>query len=210
MTLDPGYGETPVPDDELSALLSGVRELLGDPVTRMAVYDLELAIAEEVAEAHILAVLAGTLTLDELLTDHFIRELHRKLYGEIWLWAGVFRKRELNIGVAPEQISMELRAALDTLRHRWEHTDDWSARELGVAAHADTVRIHPFTDGNGRSTRLLADLVFLAAQDPEAVAECYDWAVDKGQYITLLRDYDINRDPKRLAGFIPVRRLDDE
>lgn len=69
--------------------------------------------------------------------------------------------------------------------------------------HAETVRIHPFIDGNGRTTRLLADLVFLAAQDDESL-ESYDWAVDKDRYIALLREYDQTRDPRPLATFIPV------
>lgn len=41
------------------------------------------------------------------------------------------------------------------------------------------------------------------------VAEVYDWAVDKRQYIRLLREYDITRDPKPLAAFVPVRGLED-
>jgi fido (protein-threonine AMPylation protein) len=69
--------------------------------------------------------------------------------------------------------------------------------------HAETVRIHPFIDGNGRTTRLLADLAFLAAQGDESV-ESYDWAVDKDRYIALLREYDRTRDPRPLATFIPV------
>jgi Fic family protein len=52
--------------------------------------------------------------------------------------------------------------------------------------HAETVRIHGFVDGNGRTTRLLADLVFLAAQDAEAIGT-YDWDIDKRRYIALLR-----------------------
>ena len=67
--------------------------------------------------------------------------------GDIWTWARRFRRRELNIGVAPKQIAVELRGSLDTIRHRWRHTDDWTPRELGVAVHAETVRIHPFVDG---------------------------------------------------------------
>ena len=47
------------------------------------------------------------------------------------------------------------------------------AHELGVVAHAETVRIHPFVDGNGRATRFLADLVFAAAQDSDSVMQ-YD------------------------------------
>ncbi|MGX1776186.1 Fic family protein [Nocardia brasiliensis] len=112
----------------------------------------------------------------------------------------------MNIGVAPEQIAVELHGSLDTIRYRWHHTDDWTARQLGIAAHAETVRVHPFTDGNGRTTRLLADLVFIAAQDGAAL-EQYDWELDKSRYIALLRDFDRHRDPRDLADFIPVRSL---
>jgi len=112
----------------------------------------------------------------------------------------------MNIGVSFAQISVELRMSFDSILYRWEHTADWTARELGVAVHAETVRIHPFTDGNGRTTRMLADLVFLAAQSGEA-PEQYDWEIDKPQYIVLLREFDLNRDAKPLAAFIPVRPL---
>jgi fido (protein-threonine AMPylation protein) len=206
MSLTPGYGETPVPDDELDALLPAVRELLDEPVTKAAVYDLEQAIQEEAAEELLTSVLAGGVILDDLLTDHFARDLHLRLYGDIWTWAGTFRKRELNIGIAPEQIAVELRASIDTIRYRWQHTEDWTPRELGIAVHAETVRIHPFTDGNGRTTRLLADLVFVAAQDTD-VPEVYDWQLDKSRYIVLLRQYDRHRDSRELAEFIGTRPL---
>lgn len=206
MPLTPGYGETPVPDDDLESLLPEVRSLFGEPISKAAVYDLEQAVQEEVTEALLTEVLAGRRTLDELLRDHFLRELHGRLYGDIWAWAGVFRQNELNIGVDPWQIAVQLRDSLETIRYRWGRTDDWSPREVGIAAHAETVRIHPFTDGNGRTTRLLADLVFVAAQDGE-VLEQYDWQLDKSRYIALLREYDVHRDPRELAAFIAVQPL---
>ncbi|WP_338766076.1 Fic family protein [Nocardia vulneris] len=206
MHLTPGYGETPVPDDEADALLPDIRELLGEPVGKAAVYDLEQAVQEETSETLLNAVLDETLTLDEMLSAYFLRELHNRLYGDIWAWAGKFRLRELNIGVAPERIAVELHDSLGTIRYRWEHTNDWTARQLGIAVHAETVRVHPFTDGNGRTTRLLADLIFFAAQDGEVV-EQYDWELDKPRYIALLREYDRHRDPSELAAFIPVRAL---
>jgi fido (protein-threonine AMPylation protein) len=67
--------------------------------------------------------------------------------------------------VAPERVAVELRTSMDTIRYRWEHTSDWTARELVIIVHAEVVRIHPIVEGNGRSTRLLADLVFMAAQE---------------------------------------------
>jgi len=201
MTISPGYGETPIDGDELDALLPSACELLGDPITKAAVYDLEQAIQDEVAEELLTSVIAGELALDELLTDRFVRDLHRRLYGDIWIWAGAFRKRELNIGVAPEQIATELRSSLETIRYRWDRTDDWTAHQLGIAAHAEVVRIHPFTDGNGRTTRLLADLIFVAAQTTDDPA-VYDWNLDKRQYIDLLHHYDQHRDVTELAAFV--------
>lgn len=201
MPLAPGYGETPIPGDEFDSLLPEMRELLGTPITKTTVYDLEQAVQEETAERLLTAVFDATLTVDELLDDYFVRELHQRLYGDIWIWAGVFRKRELNIGVAPAKIAVELRASIDTIRYRWRNTTDWTPRELGIAVHAETVRIHPFTDGNGRTTRLLADLVFVAAQDSDTL-ELYDWYLNKRRYIELLRQYDRSRDPRELAAFI--------
>lgn len=108
--------------------------------------------------------------------------------------------------MAPEQIAVELRTALDNIAYRWQHTDDWTPRQLGIAVHAEIVRIHPFIDGNGRATRLLADLVHAAAQDP--TEHQYNWDVDKKQYIALLRRYDTTRDVTDLASFVDVEPIE--
>ncbi|RRJ86507.1 cell filamentation protein Fic [Gulosibacter macacae] len=205
MTATPDYGETPVDPDELDSLTTFARSELGAEPTKAEVYDFEQAILIEVRQAHIEQIIDGALRLDELLTDHFLRDLHGRLYGDIWTWAGRFRIRELNLGVAPEQIAVDLRSSLENLRWRWKNTTDWTAQDLGIAVHAETVRIHPFVDGNGRSTRLLADLVFFAAQPDDAPIEEYDWAIDKTEYIKMLREFEVTRDPKALAAFIPVR-----
>lgn len=204
MSFTPGYGETPVPDDDLDVLHQHVRDSLGESITKATVYDLEQVVQADVAEDLATAVLEGTLTYDDLLRDHFVRDLHKRLYGEIWVWGGVFRRRELNIGVEPSQIAVQLRGSLDAIRYRWEQTDDWTSRQLGIAVHAETVRIHPFTDGNGRTTRLLADLVFVATQNCDLL-EQYVWDLDKARYVTLLREYDRHRDATDLAAFIAVQ-----
>lgn len=204
MAFDPDYGETLVDDEEREALTDNARDLLGQPARRADLYDLEQALQVQVTEELLTAVLDETIGLDDLLRDHFVRALHHRLYGDIWTWAGRFRARETNIGIAPEMIAIELRSTLDDIRHRWEHTNDLTPRQLGIAVHAAAVRIHPFVDGNGRTTRLLADLAFVAAQDgPEL--EQYDWELDKAAYIRLLRKYDRSRDPSSLAAFIAVR-----
>ena len=193
MSLAPGYGETPVDSEDLDALTPSARAELGNDPTKTELYDYEQAILIEVRDTLIEQIVDGALSLDDLLADHFLRDLHGMLYRDIWAWAGRLRTRELNLGVAPEQIAVELRSSLDTIRWRWEHTSDWTARVLGIAVHAETVRVHPFVDGNGRSTRLLADLVFFAAQPDDASIEEYEWVIDKGEYIRLLREHQITR-----------------
>lgn len=209
MDIGPGYGETPLKPEEADALTPQAREIFGDQPKKIELYEAEQAISDDVSIALLDDIVDGRLELADILTDTFLRDLHRKLYGGLWSWAGRYRTRDLNIGVDPARIAVELRGSLENFRYRWEHTEDWSPRELGIAVHAETVRIHGFVDGNGRSPRLLADLVFIAAQDAEAIAEMYHWRIDKKTYIALLGDYDLTRDPKPLAEFVPVRRLDD-
>ncbi|OBK67148.1 cell filamentation protein Fic [Mycobacterium colombiense] len=206
MPLTPGYGETPLPHDELTALLPEVVEVLDKPVTRAAVYDLEQGLQDRLFDELMPSALDGSLPLNELLSDYFVRDLHARLFGPVWNWAGRWRRLELNIGVAPEQIAVELRNALDTIAFRWKRTDDWTPRQLGIVVHAETVRIHPFVDGNGRTTRFLADLVFAAAQNPTQLQ--YDWDLDKTWYIELLRTYDGHRDVADLAAFIGVEPIE--
>ena len=202
MGVEPGYGETPLGPEEADALTPQAREIFGDEPKKIDLYEAEQAINDEVSIALLDDIADGRLVLADILTDAFLRDLHQKLYGDLWTWAGRYRTRDLNIGVDPERIAVELRGSLDNIRYRWEHTDDWTARELGIVVHAEIVRIHGFVDGNGRTTRLLADLVFPAVQDSEAIAATYDWEIDKRQYIAVLRQYDLTR---KLRGTPPIR-----
>lgn len=122
MPLTPGYGETPLPHDELDALLPEIVEILDKPITRADVYDVEQGVQDQVVEELMPAALDGSLPLDDLLSDHFVRDLHTRLFRPIWEWAGRQRQLEGNIGVAPEQIAVELRNTLGTIAWRWEHT----------------------------------------------------------------------------------------
>jgi fido (protein-threonine AMPylation protein) len=188
-------------------LFAAVRTTPSDPPRKADVYDLEQLIQDQVAAEVGVQVLDGTLGVTDLLTDHFVRDLHLRLYAPVWDWGGRQRARETNIGIAPEHIAVELRSSLDDLRYQWEHRGDGvTPRLLGIATHAGLVRIHPFIDGNGRLTRLIADLVFLAAQDDGPLLS-YDWNLDRRAYIRLLGEYDQTRDPRPLADFVQVIEL---
>lgn len=208
MGILPDFGDTPLSGDELDSLLPRVAELLGANPDKAALYDLEQAIHVTVAQELMTDVLTGHLSVGAILTSQFIRNLHRALYGEIWTWAGVFRRHEINLGVAPELIHTEITSSLDTLNFRWRNTADWTPHEFGIGVHAEILRIHPFADGNGRTSRLVADLIFLATQDTESLY-LYDWLMAKARYVSLLREYDRHRNPAFLATFIQLRSLED-
>lgn len=91
-----------------------------------------------------------------VLTEDFVRELHSRLFGEVWRWAGTFRQTEKNIGVAPERIGVELRKLLDDCRY-WIDHETYPASELTLRFHHRLVWIHLFPNGNGRHARLLTN-----------------------------------------------------
>ncbi|KRC66323.1 hypothetical protein ASE12_17105 [Aeromicrobium sp. Root236] len=208
MALEPDYGETLLNYEEAEALTPEARKLLGNPIRKADLYDLEQRIQVEVADEWWGNLLNFNVPMRDLLDDHFVRDLHRRLYAPVWEWGGRQRRRETNIGIAPEHIAVEMRNALDDLNYHWKHQTGMDARMLGIAAHAALVRIHPFVDGNGRVTRLLAELVYLAGQTAWEPVHTYDWEVDRATYIRLRREYDVTRDPRALAEFITVINLE--
>jgi Fic-DOC domain mobile mystery protein B len=92
----------------------------------------------------------------DVLTEGFICELHNRLFGDVWKWAGTFRLTEKNIGCHPSQIAMQLRDLLDDARY-WHQHGTYESLEAGARLHHRMVQIHPFPNGNGRHTRLAAD-----------------------------------------------------
>lgn len=198
----PGYGETEASEEERQALTPRALEVLGEPVLKAALYDIEQALQDRVGSALLDEVRSGALALDGMLTDHFVRGLHRRLYGDIWEWGGRFRLLQTNIGIAPEQIAVQLRSEMDNLRYRWAEIHDVDPKTLALLTHAAVVRIHPFVDGNGQATRLLADLV-LAAAAPGDIAH-FDWDIDRRDYVAALVHYDNARDITPLVELIHV------
>ena len=95
----------------------------------------------------------------DVCSDTFLRNLHKKMFGDVWVWAGEYRTTERNIGVAPYQIPIKLMQLFDDLKF-WIDNKIYSNHEIAVRLHHKLVQIHPFPNGNGRVSRLMADLVF--------------------------------------------------
>ena len=138
----------------------------------------------------------------DILTDAFIKQLHSKMFGDVWAWAGDYRGTERNLGVDPVRIPVELRMVLDDARY-WVENKTYPPDELAVRLHHRLVAIHPFPNGNGRTTRLMADLLAVRlGRDPFTwgSVSLTDVSETRTRYIAALRAAD-HHDIKPLIEF---------
>jgi Fic-DOC domain mobile mystery protein B len=94
--------------------------------------------------------------VERILTDDFVRELHRRMFREVWRWAGEYRRTNKNIGVESHRAPVEIRKLLDDCRY-WIDHGTFGADELCLRFSHRLVSVHPFANGNGRHSRLMAD-----------------------------------------------------
>ena len=140
----------------------------------------------------------------DVLSEHFCRELHRRMFCDTWRWAGTFRHSGKNIGCDWTQIGMQLRQLLDNVAFWIEH-QIFPVEEVAIQFHHRLVLIHPFPNGNGRHARLMADVLLRQLDLP-----AFSWGGNaqlvadnelRRRYITALRAADAgNYGP--LAAFV--------
>lgn len=94
----------------------------------------------------------------DLLSEKFIKDLHIRMYGEVWKWAGSFRTSEKNLGIKSYLIPVQLKQLLDDAMY-WYENQIYSPDEVAVRFKHQLVSIHCFANGNGRHSRLMADLI---------------------------------------------------
>lgn len=93
-----------------------------------------------------------------VLTEKFIKKLHQKMYGDVWKWAGTFRKTNKNIGVDWTQINLQLKQLLDDTNY-WIDHKTYIEAEIAIRFKHRLVAIHCFPNGNGRHSRMMADIL---------------------------------------------------
>ena len=118
------------------------------------------------------------------LSEKFIKELHRRMLGDVWRWAGKFRTSERNLGIPFFEIPVASRQLLDDTKAWIEH-QTYPPDEIAVRFHHRLVQIHAFPNGNGRHARLMADLLVMklggerfswgreSLRDPSSVRQRY-------------------------------------
>ena len=94
----------------------------------------------------------------DILNEQFVKQLHRRMFGNVWKWAGHFRQSDKNLGGPWHQVPANLRNLCDDAR-LWIELREELPDQIAVRFHHRLVSIHPFPNGNGRHARLMADLL---------------------------------------------------
>lgn len=148
ISLQYNFGQTPLDPNEIDGLL------IASIATRGELDEFE----QQNIEQAIQWVLTRSFKQEQVLTEIFIRQLHRRMYDKVWGWAGEFRHTEKNIGVKKWLIPTELRCLLDDTLYWIDHCT-YPPDEIAIRFKHRIVSIHCFPNGNGRHSRLMADII---------------------------------------------------
>lgn len=159
-------------------------------------------------------IFKATLWLDRtkirtknLLTQHQFQAIHKKMFEDVWLWAGDLRKRDTNIGdVTPREIPFKI---VDLCRDVQTMLADTtgiplSKNEVAIRFHHRLVLIHPFVNGNGRHSRLVTDKLLTTVGE-----EKFSWGSStysdrkalRDAYLSALRTADSQYQYQQLLDF---------
>lgn len=154
---------------------------------------------------HLEADIADRVSADWPIDSSLLLRFHRQLCGDLVpAIAGKWRTTEVQVGahLPPPawQVGELMSTYLANLSERMKHADEWNSElllELLVYAEGQLLHIHPFTDFNGRITRLfLFELLYrlnLPLVDTAAADE-----QERQAYFAALSAYDVG-DPRPLA-----------
>jgi len=141
--------------------------------------------------------------VDKILNEDFIYQVHIKMFGDVWNWAGQTRCSEKNIGVPWIQIPIQLRQLLEDCKF-WVANKTYSDEEISIRFKHRLVAIHIFPNGNGRHSRLMGDImmkqVFTKPIFTWGQLNLANKSVVRDNYIKALRKADIG-DFKDLIAF---------
>ena len=145
MTAEPESGATPLDPDETEGLLPELH-------TQKELNEWEHA---NILKAYPWAFGRPSGRVFEV---YFALELHKRMFDETWKWAGTLRRSDKTIGVPWPAIPDRLSQALENAAYWVEH-GTFALDEAAVRFHHQLVSVHPFPNGNGRHSRLMADVL---------------------------------------------------
>lgn len=96
----------------------------------------------------------------DILTIGFLKRMHKRMFGNVWRWAGERRTSGKNIGVDIWQIDTGLQNLCADCA-TWIEYDTYPPDEIAARFHHRLTAIHPFPNGNGRHARLMTDILLV-------------------------------------------------
>ncbi len=176
-------GATPIDPDDLQDLIPEIRTR-----AQLNAYEQRNIIgAKEKA-------LRSRKMRQDLISIESLTKLHFLMFNEVWTWAGKFRTRATNIGVEVFQIRDQVAMLCDRAQ-TWVKKNTYPLEERAIRFHHQLVKIHLFPNGNGRHSRLVADLMMSYNGQPE-----FNWGGEsldaegevRDRYLAALKKADKN------------------
>lgn len=142
------FGQTPIDEEEKLALIPSLSNL--DELNRWE--------QENIIEARKWVLNSSILKKNDIFDNKFLIKIHNKMFSHTWQWAGKLRQSNKNIGCEYYEILIELRK-LGQDTEFWLNNNIYSIKQLALVYHHRLVKIHLFSNGNGRHARLVADCI---------------------------------------------------
>lgn len=150
MKTDPNWEG--IPDETPLADISGL--IPKDTVRNRR--QLDVAEAANIAIPHAKYMVGRISRADAPFTFDWMIGLHKEMFCNVWKWAGKIRNFDLNIGEPGNKVEVSLFDFAKNIPFYSTKIDDLITSASIV--HHRAVQIHPFTNGNGRWARLLANI----------------------------------------------------
>lgn len=141
-------GQTPLDEEEKDGLL------IPTIATRGELDEFEQRNIEQAVQW----TLGRTFKSKVIFTEEFIRKVHRQMYADVWAWAGDYRKTNKNLRVDKWQIPSSVKSLIDDANY-WHENKIYSPEEIAIRFKHRIVSMHCFPNGNGRHSRLMADII---------------------------------------------------
>jgi Fic-DOC domain mobile mystery protein B len=148
--------QTPLDEDEKEGLLIATITTRSD-LDQFEQLNIEKAVAWTIHR---------NFNKNSLFTEAFIKALHKRMFSEVWEWAGSYRRSNKNIGVDWIKIGVELKLLLDDAVY-WIDNKTFDPDEIAIRFKHRLVKIHCFPNGNGRHSRMMADIIISSVYGEE-------------------------------------------
>ncbi len=120
--------------------------------------------------------LSDQYTSHQYISEDNIKEINRLVLNDMSDWAGIYRRTIVHVGGSNyerphyDQVPSLMRELVDYLKYN----QDGHPIKIAADVHTTLLGIHPFLDGNGRTARLLMNLILLIHKFPVSIIKSED------------------------------------